>query len=98
MRKVMDLTESEIELAVRIRAHQLATESLYGTTLLEDELQDRIEEIREESEDLQTPWFAVEMIFEDAKLAFAINKLAIEELKDAFFPDANDLIIMLRDA
>lgn len=67
----------------------------FDDSVNEDKLQEHIDAAMEESERLNTPWFAAEILMEDEWLAKRLEQLALANAKECYYSGANDVVICL---
>ena len=100
IRKYENLSVKEKQAAVQNMLNQLLDSIMNGEVHFDDEkngepIQERIEASVQKAEQLQTPWFATEIIMENEWLRNKLIEIATAEAEQAVYPEADQIVVDL---
>lgn len=98
IRNYEDLSVQDKEKAVNKCLRQLISLIVNAGIRFEDnELQSHIDAALKKAEELQTPWFAGEMLLEDKWLKDMLEKMALADAQEAIYPDIDTRVVYIKD-
>jgi hypothetical protein len=102
MRKFDQLSEKEKQQAINQALESIVDSILQGAmrfddSLNQDDLQERIDRAFEKAEENQTPWFAAEILLEDAYVKESLEGMALCDAEDSLYlEDSESMPVRLR--